>query len=254
MKRFMLAIEAGAVFAMTFSFVACAGDGDGSIVVNSDRSTNVAVNSSINAGVDLGEGADKNLVKGNGEMRTEARELGKMKSLKMSGAFDVVLGKGDKAGLKITCDSNILPHVTSKLADGELSIGTDAPISCKGMIRVELATPEEVVKVEQAGACKFIMKDMSSARFQLILTGTSTAEISGKTDLFEVNIQGACSLDARTFKSKEASVSVSGAGKADISVDEKLTAKITGLGTINYYGEPKDIVKNIAGLGSLNKK
>ena len=254
MKRILSMGYVLTVALAALAFSACAADKDGNTIVNNDNSTNIAVNSNVNTGINLGGGDNKNVIKGNGEIKTEARNLEKFSSMTLNGYFEVVLQKGDKAGIKVTTDSNILPHVTTKIANGELTVSTDAPISTKQAIKVEVSSPDEIGKVLQNGMCKFTFKDLSFSKFQLSINGSSSAEISGKADVLTVEIQGTCSLNAKDFKAREASVSVSGAGKADVAVSDKLTADIKGIGSINYYGDPKEIVKNIAGLGSLNKK
>jgi hypothetical protein len=230
-----------------------AADSNGNIIVNNGGGMSIAVDSKVNTGIDLGEGGDKNVIKGNGDIKAETRNLEKFKSVKISGAFDVVSRKGDRANVKITCDSNLLPHILSKISNEELSITPDSPISCKNKIKIELCA-SEVNRVELSGACVLLFNDIDAARFLLDLDGTSSATLSGKADVFEVDMTGTCSLKADELKTKVTSVSVAGTGKADVFASEKLTANISGVGTVNYYGEPKDIVKNISGLGRLNKK
>ncbi|HBC89136.1 MAG TPA: hypothetical protein DCZ94_19530 [Lentisphaeria bacterium] len=255
MKRMMSLAYTGTFSAMIFAFSACAADKDGNTIINNDNSKTISINSNVNTGINLGGGADdKNLIKGNGEIKTETRDLEKFKALELAGAFDVILSKGDSAKVKISIDSNILPHITSKVRNGKLAIGIDAPISCKNAIKVEITSPDEIGSVEESGTCKFSIKDMTSSKFEMSLIGSSSADISGKADSFEVEIQGTCSLNAKDFKTKETSISVSGTAKADITVSDKLTAKIAGLGSITYYGDPKEVVKDISGLGKLNRK
>ena len=231
-----------------------AADSNGNIIVNNGGGVTIAVDSKVNTGIDLGDGAGKNILKGNGDIKTEARNLEKFKAIKISGAFDVFSQKGDRANVKITCDSNLLPHILSKISNGELSITPDSQLSCRNKIKIEICTTGEVNKIEVSGACATVFKDMAAASLLLSLDGTSSAVLSGKVDTFEVDMGGACSLKADDLKTKVTSVSVAGTGKADVFASEKLTAEISGLGTVNYYGDPKDIVKDISGLGRLNKK
>lgn len=231
-------------------------DSNGNIIMNNSGGITIAVDSKskVNTGIDLGEGGDKNVIKGNGDIKTEARNLPKFKSIKISGAFDVVTKKGEVANVKISCDSNILPHIQAKVSNEELSISPDAPISCKNKIKIELCTSVEVNKIDLSGACALVLKDIVATGFSLNLDGTSSAELTGKADLFEANMSGVCSLKADELKAKTTSIAVSGTGKADVFASDKLKASITGIGTVNYYGNPKDVVKDISLLGQLNKK
>ena len=231
-----------------------AADANGNIIVNSGSGMTVALDSKVNTGIDLGEGGDQNVIKGNGNIKTEARSLEKFKAIKISGAFDIAAQKGDKANIKITCDGNLLPHILSKISNGELSIAPDSPVSSKNKIRIELCISGEVNRIEMSGACTAVFKDMAASSLLLNLDGTSSATLFGKADSFEVDMNGISSLKADELKAKVTSVSVSGTCKADVFASEKLTANISGIGTVNYYGNPKDIVKEISLLGQLNKK
>lgn len=231
-----------------------AADANGNIIVNNGGGMTVAVDSKVNTGISLGEGGDRNIIKGNGDIKTDTRSLEKFKSIKISGAFDVASQKGDIPSVKIYCDSNIIPHIQTKISNGELSIAPDSPISCKNRIKIEICSSAEVNKIELSGACSLVCPGISTAGFILSLDGTSSANLSGKSDEFKVNISGACSLKADELKAQVTSISVSGTGKADVFASEKLTVEISGIGVVNYYGNPKEIAKNISLLGQLNKK
>jgi hypothetical protein len=68
---------------------------------------------------------------------------------------------------------------------------------------------------------------------------------SGKTGLFELELAGAGTIDAKSLVSEKAEVEISGAGTAEVSVTEELFADIDGVGTLTYYGDP--VLKNISG-------
>jgi hypothetical protein len=253
MNRFITSACALAV-CLNISSNSVAADSNGNIIVNNSGGMTIAVDSKVNTGIDLGEGGDKNVIKGNGNIKTETRKLEEFKAIKISGAFDVVAIKGDSPSIKITCDSNLIPHILSKVLKEELSIMPDRPISCKNKVKIELCVSGGASRVDLSGACALMFKDIATGGFTLNLDGVSSATISGKADVFESNIAGACSLKADELKAKVTSVSISGTGKADVFASEKLTANISGIGVVNYYGNPKDVVKDVSLLGQLNKK
>ncbi len=229
-------------------------DSNGNIIVNNSGGMTIALDSKVNTGIDLGEGGDKNLIKGNGDIKTETRNLEKFKVIKFSGAFEIVSQKGDRPNIKITCDSNLLPHIQSKISKEELSIMPDSPVSCKNKIKIELCTAGDVNRIELSGACTMVYKDIVASKLSLNLDGTSSATLSGNADVFEADISGTSSLKADELKTKVTSVAVAGTGKADVFASDKLTANISGIGNVNYYGNPKEVVKDISLLGQLNKK
>jgi hypothetical protein len=44
------------------------------------------------------------------------------------------------------------------------------------------------------------------------------------------------------------------AGSLDVYATEQLEAKASGIGEINYYGNPKVVKKDASGIGSINQR
>ncbi len=55
----------------------------------------------------------------------------------------------------------------------------------------------------------------------------------------KADLSSAGDLNAYDLKVREADISVSSAGDADINVTEKITARASSAGDINYKGNPK---------------
>jgi len=67
-------------------------------------------------------------------------------------------------------------------------------------------------------------------------------------------LAGASDLNAFNLKVREADVSVSSAGDADIYVSEKLTARASSAGDINYQGNPRYIDAHSSSAGGVRKR
>jgi hypothetical protein len=61
-------------------------------------------------------------------------------------------------------------------------------------------------------------------------------------------------LDAAELHVKTATISSTGASKADVNVSESLKVSITGAGKVTYEGNPPTIDKQISGAGSIRHK
>jgi hypothetical protein len=68
------------------------------------------------------------------------------------------------------------------------------------------------------------------------------------------DLSSAGDLNAYEFKVKEADISVSSAGDADIYVTEKLRADASSAGDVNYKGDPKNVDAHTSSAGGVNKK
>jgi hypothetical protein len=66
-------------------------------------------------------------------------------------------------------------------------------------------------------------------------------------------MSGASKLDAESLQVKTAELSISGAGKAEVSPSEVLKVAISGAGKVTYIGNPT-VEKHISGAGSIRRR
>ena len=76
----------------------------------------------------------------------------------------------------------------------------------------------------------------------------------GEVDILDATLSSAGDLNAFGLEVREAEVSASSAGDADISVSERLRARASSAGDINYRGNPKYIDAHSSSAGGVNRK
>jgi hypothetical protein len=86
------------------------------------------------------------------------------------------------------------------------------------------------------------------------ISSSGSVTISGEGDSLNADLSSAGDLNAYDFKVRDADVSASSAGDADIFVTEKLTARASSAGDINYNGDPKYIDAHSSSAGGVHKK
>ena len=77
---------------------------------------------------------------------------------------------------------------------------------------------------------------------------------SGETKEADITLSGAGSVDAKNLHAVDAKVNSTGVGSVDIYATGQLDASAVGVGEINYYGKPKSVNKKAIGIGSINEK
>jgi hypothetical protein len=85
------------------------------------------------------------------------------------------------------------------------------------------------------------------------MSGAGVIILAGDTEFQEAHISGAGGLMAKDLRSKECEIHLGGIGGADVYVTERLEASITGIGGIQYSGNPRLIEKQITGLGKITR-
>jgi hypothetical protein len=86
------------------------------------------------------------------------------------------------------------------------------------------------------------------------IAGSGNTKLSGSTDNLSVTIEGSGDLKAGDFTAKNASVSVSGSGDADLKVSGgAVQFAVNGSGDIRWSGEASAVSAVTHGSGSIKK-
>ncbi|MBE6900010.1 MAG: DUF2807 domain-containing protein [Ruminococcaceae bacterium] len=119
-------------------------------------------------------------------------------------------------------------------------------IEISGGIEVEMdAFKSRRIDLDIKGGAKVYVYNISATDVEIDIAGAADIDLFGTAELFEIELAGAGSIDAKNLVSKKAEVKISGAGAAELSVTEELLADVDGVGTLTYYGDP--VLKNISG-------
>jgi len=101
------------------------------------------------------------------------------------------------------------------------------------------------------GSSEALLKDNSFKNLNIEINGSGTVEVSGKTENLIANLDGVGKLSAYNLLAENAEIRLNGTGKVEISVEDKLSATINGVGKIIYKGKPKMEKMTLNGLGSI---
>jgi hypothetical protein len=156
-------------------------------------------------------------IRGNGNITTQTRSAGQFNSIDVSGSIDVYVRQDSSSSIKVEADENLQQYIQA-ISDGDvLRIKTEEGFN---------ARPSRQIKVY-----------VSSATFRGF-------EASGACDLFSEN---------KITNSSEIDFDLS--GSCDVTMDvnaPKISADMSGAGTIKLKGETKDF--RVHGSGSTNIK
>ena len=65
-------------------------------------------------------------------------------------------------------------------------------------------------------------------------------------------MSGAGGYNAANLRSHSCTISISGVGGAKVFADQTLNAQVSGVGGVEYYGNPSDVQTEVSGLGSID--
>ena len=191
-------------------------------------------------------------IRGNGQIKTEARPLTAFTNVDASGAFEIEWQHGPPA-LRITTDENLLAYIENDVLGDTLRLRTREHVWPSHGIKVVISSPMQTGG-KMRGAVKLTVKQLSGPIFALESKGASEVTLDGSIDRLLVDMTGASQLAAEGLQAKTAEISTTGAGDADVTVSDTLKVVITGAGKVTYSGNPPTIKKQITGAGSIRRK
>lgn len=214
-------------------------------------------------------------VRGSGVVVTETREVSNFDRVELDSIGELTVIQGEPESLTIEAESNIARRVITDVVGGTLTIeftgGTLGDVIPTEPIRFEL-TMKDISGIKLSGAGRIysagiatpnldldvsgvgdvIVDKLEAERLAVNLTGAGTIDLAGKIREQNVKLSSVGNYSARGLESNRAVIALTGAGTATLWATEELDVKISGVGTVDYYGDPV-VSQDISGLGRLNR-
>jgi len=188
-------------------------------------------------------------IRGNGKIKTEARPVTAFTRVDAGGFYELEWHPGAPS-LSLTTDENLLAHIETRMAGDVLKIEMHGTFSPTRGIKIAIISPA-LTGASLSGAVKFDATQISAATFALETSGATRVTLAGKVSRLLASLTGASKLKAADLPAEEVELSVTGAGKADVTVSNLLRVSITGAGKVTYGGQPKSVEKRITGAGKI---
>ncbi len=192
-------------------------------------------------------------IEGSGKMETRTLDVDTFDKIDIGGAFDLHVTFGNKQMVKVTIDDNLWDNLVAEVQGGQLELDWDKSCHPDGDCEIEIVV-RRLEEVSIHGAADVDIEDFEGDRFGYYLSGAGDLRMDGKVDDLEIKVSGAGSADTRDLKAKHVNVTVSGAGDASVYASESIKARVSGVGDVRYWGNPKDHDTRVSGIGSIKKR
>ncbi|MEI6047526.1 MAG: head GIN domain-containing protein [Bacteroidota bacterium] len=218
-------------------------------------------------------GQMRKTVWGDKKIVTKERKTEPFTGIKVSTGIDVFLKQGNNEAVSVEADENLHEYILTEVRDGVLNVYTDANIRSAERKRVYVTMKEvKSIRTTSAGdvigeaplksdklelsasSAGNIKLEVFAKEINLDISSSGDITLAGEADILEADLSSAGDLNAYDLKVREADVSASSAGDADINVSEKITARASSAGDINYQGNPKYVDANSSSAGGIHKR
>jgi hypothetical protein len=219
------------------------------------------------------QGQVRKTVYGNHKVVTRDRSADDFTGVKVSSGIDVYLKQGDGKSVSVEADENLHEYILTEVRNGVLNVYTDANIREAERKRVYVTmkeinsisttsagdvfgeTPVKSDNLElTASSAGDIKLEVYAKDIHANISSSGDITITGEADRLEADLSSAGDLNGYELKVREADLSVSSAGDADVYVTERLTARASSAGDVNYRGNPGNVDAHSSSAGGVHKR
>ena len=200
----------------------------------------------------LSTGCDWKGIRGNGNIKTESRPVTAFARVEAGGFYELEWHPGAPS-FSLTTDENLLAHIQTSIEGKVLKIKMQHSFAPTDAIKIVITSPT-LTGASFSGALNFDATQLSGGPFALETSGAAKVTLAGKVDRLLASLTGASKLQAAELSTADVELSVTGAGKADVTASNLLRASITGAGKVSYGGQPKSVEKKITGAGKIEPR
>ncbi len=197
-------------------------------------------------------GCNWNRIRGNRNITTETRPVTEFTLVNAGGYYEIQWQPGPPS-LRVITDENLQSHVETRMEGTTLRIDIHGPLSPTKGIKLEM-TSAVLTGSDLSGAGRLEAQNLTGNSFALETSGACRVTLAGQVGRLLASLTGASKLEAADLKCNDVEVSVTGAGKADITASNLVKAAITGAGKVTYGGQPKSIQRQITGAGKIEPR
>ncbi len=150
-------------------------------------------------------------------------------------------------------EDNLLPYLISEARGDRLILGVRPGCSIEATRQIAFTlTVKQLSDISASGSGEIEAKGLDTHVLKIEQSGAFDVVAAGRTGTLGVEVSGSGRFDGENLDSKEADVEVSGSGDVVVRVGDRLSAEVTGSGSVEYIGSPS-VRQILRGSGSLQK-
>lgn len=205
-------------------------------------------------GINLGKIGSVTRVSGSGNVKTETRNVSGFNGVTVTGAGNILIDQNGTESLTVTTDDNLLQYVKTDVRGGKLVLDfTPGLMFDKVKDLTFQIGMKNLNSLQVDGAARIQGKNIATDNLSVKLNGAGAITLSGKATELDVVIDGVGAYDGAELATQRAKVTHNGTGGAVVRVSDKLEASVSGLGGIEYIGNPQ-VTKSVGGLGTVRQR
>jgi Putative auto-transporter adhesin, head GIN domain len=188
-----------------------------------------------------------------GPVMKESRNVRGFDGVELRGVGNLFIEQTGSESLTVEAEKAILPELTTRVVDGRLILGpeSESAIHTTGPVNYHL-TVRDLNSLEVLGTANAEATGIETEDLTVTISGAGNVMMAGQAVEQTVEISGTGTYLAANLESREVNIVVAGAGSAIVNVRGKLDTRVSGVGSVEYVGDPK-IQQSVSGAGHVSE-
>lgn len=212
-------------------------------------------------------------VEGHGPVVSKERKTDSFTGVKVSSGIDVYLTQSNNESVRVEADENLHEYIITDVRGDILNVYSEYNIRHAERLRVYVTMKDiKSLRTTSAGdlvgespvtsdhlelsasSAGDIKLEVHAKTVSIDISSSGDITLKGDTDKLRADLSSAGDLNAYDLITRDADVSVSSAGDADINVTERMNARASSAGDINYKGDPKYVDAHASSAGGIHRR
>ncbi|HEX5345156.1 MAG TPA: DUF2807 domain-containing protein [Duganella sp.] len=173
-------------------------------------------------------------------------------AINAKGAFSMKVEVGKTQSVVVSGEDKFVSLLKTEVVDNELQVFLPEKqfSSSKGAPTITITMPS-LSRVKLEGAGETLLHNINSDRIDISYLGAGQLLADGKVKYLRLNAKGVGQVNTRKLLAERVDVQFEGVGDISVYASDLLNAVAKGIGGLTYYGHPKKVNKDVAGIGSV---
>jgi hypothetical protein len=170
---------------------------------------------------------------GSGKIASQTRKLGPYHAVRLKLPATLTVEAGQAGDLSIEADDNLLPHIITRVTNGELLIDSDQDFHKIKQITIKAKTAK-LDNFDVSGVGSTTIKGLGGGNLSINADGASSTSLDGKLESLKASLKGTSSLKAAALNTGSLDLEADGASSINLSGKTgKLKASLRGTSNLS---------------------
>jgi hypothetical protein len=187
----------------------------------------------------------------NGPRRSQTRAEAAFTRIDSRAAADLNVHVGEPQRVQVRAGRKVIGDVHTVVHDGALEVTFEHHGLWPSDVVVDVSVPR-LTEIDTSGSGDVDADGIAGDAFAVRSDGSGDFTLAGAVRRLRLDMDGSGKAHLAGLAAREARVSLSGSGDADVRADRRLEVWLDGSGDVRYHGHPA-LTRHVDGSGDLSR-